>query len=61
MFCIVGYDPNKPRSHKTDWLHSTGYFCKDKAQARIDSGDVRKYLMDDLKNHAFVVVAYRND
>jgi hypothetical protein len=52
---IVGYPPDQPEKQ---WDHSIGYYDIEKAQKRIDSGEVYKYLMEDLKTHVFKVVAY---
>jgi hypothetical protein len=54
-FKIVGYPPDQPEKQ---WDHSINYYDIEKAQKRIDSGEVYKYLMEDLKTHVFKVVAY---
>jgi hypothetical protein len=38
------------------FLHSSGYYDREKAQARIDSGDVYKYLYEKDKALTFIVV-----
>lgn len=55
MYQIIGYPKDNP---KKQWLHSTGYYDPKKAQNKIDSGDVKNYLMPEFKDHIFEVREY---